>query len=298
MKKLKLLVTICFLVASVCTLDAQGLYVRAGLGYGMGTTKDAFGMKIDNYGSENQSTTQLFTSLGGGLNGHLGIGYMFSPNFGIDIAGLYLLGSRVLVDEKTNGSQYDRSESYTRQLRVIPSLVVDAGLEKISPYARLGLVVPVAGASYGERESNAPEFVSTIIPAIRPDATGFEAKSVAKGALSIGIKTSLGINYNLNESLAIYGELAHTNLRIKRASYEVEKAELSYPSQDNEDVISLLSLGGAYAYTEYQNELSTSELEKAMGEDNYGTKDNPALAITEDANFNAFGINIGIKFSF
>ena len=311
MKKLNYFFAAAFMLfIGMSTASAQGLYVKPSVGFGMAATSEIVGKEVTNFGEDNQVTKNNYNTFGGGLNGRLGIGYMFNKHVGVELGFMYVSGSTVVTDNISVGDSYDNSEAKAKRYGAMPSLVVDAGLEKISPYARFGLTLPLGGATDGVRESNAPEIVSSIITVLYPEAASFKAVSVANGQFGVGFNSAFGLNYNLSDKMAVFGEVFYEALRIKRGTYEVSEATLTLNDGTQEDVLSLLSLGGAYPYTEYFHEIKADELAAhqqaaidAAADDPdattyYGTKDYPAWDIVQDVNFSSFGFNVGVKFNF
>ncbi|MGB1204580.1 MAG: outer membrane beta-barrel protein [Chitinophagales bacterium] len=300
MKKLNYFFAAAMLFIGVSSTSAQGLYVKPSVGFGFGVTNEIVGQQITNFGEENQVTANNYNTFGGGLNGRLGIGYMFNKHVGLELAFVYVAGSTVTTDNNSLGEEYDNSEAYTNRYSALPALVIDAGLEKISPYARFGLTLPLGGGTHGNRESNAPWMVSDVIPLLYDSASSFIAVSEAHGQFGIGFNSAFGVNYNISSKIAIFGEVFYEALRIKRGTYEVSEATLTMIDGSTEDVLPLLSLGGAYAYTEYFDEIDDEKLaahQEAAGAE-YGTKDYPAWDWVQDSNFASFGFNLGVKFSF
>lgn len=289
-----------FIFGTTLILTAQGFYVQPGISYLSPATNDVVGVTADNaLNAEEAVNGVILGSYGSGLGLDLGLGYMFSRNFGFDLGISYVLGKETLIEEFTDGSSYDRSYATNKRLTLSPGFIIDAGSETLSPFARFGLLIPVAGQTDGLRTSNNPALVSSIIPALYPTATGFEAESIAKGQFSVGFTGAFGLRYQLNEMISICGSIGYTGLRINRNTYEVSRAELDLP-EGKEDVLALLSLGGAYPYTEYFDEVDTQELADyiATSGDAYGTKEAPARAVVEGASFSTFNISLGARFSF
>ena len=299
MKKFNLFfASVICLLLTIESVQAQGLYARLGAGYGIGITPDEVGFTTTNMGEDGQSTKTNYATFGGGINGHLAVGFMFSEHFGVELGAAYLYGSNTTVDEVSNSTGSDKSISFTRHLRALPSFVVDAAADVVSPYARFGVVFPVIGGSFGERRSDSPALVSAVIPALYPTATSFAADSDINGRFSLGFNASVGANIYVGDYFAIYVEAFYQGLRIKRDSYEITSATLDLSDGTTEDVLALLELGGAFQYTENKDELSPTEIAAAEAAEGYGSKDNPALAPAESANFSSVGINIGVKFDF
>jgi len=283
--------------------QAQGFYVQPGLTYLGSATSEVLGPKVGNAltpGSEINGT--LSGSYGGGLGLDLGLGYMLSRNFGIDLGVSYTLGSKLLVEEATQGSDFDRSYATNQRLTLSPAFIVDAGSETLSPFVRFGLLLPVAGQTDGLRESNNGKLVvGDLIDFIYPDGVDkFEAESIAKGKPTLGFTASFGLRYQLNEKISVLGSVGYIGLRVHRDSYEVTRADVTLPDGSTESVLPILALGGAYAYTEYFEEIDTQALtahQSAAG-DNYGSKEFPAWETDQGVNFSTFNVGLGIRFSF
>jgi len=295
-----LLLLILFTLGTTATLMAQGFYVQPGVSYLAPATSEVLGPKIKNALNPDTKVDGVVSgSYGTGLGLNLNLGYMLSRNFGLDLGVSYVLGSKTLIEEFTDGDSYDRSYATNKRVTLSPAFIVDAGSETLSPYARFGLLIPVAGGTTGLRESNNPSMVSPIIPILFPTATGFEAESLAKGQFTVGFTADFGLRYQVNEKMSVSGAIGYTGLRIHRDSYEVTRAELDLPDGKT-DVIDLLTQGGAYVYTEYFDEVDADALAThvAAAGENYGSKEYPAWAVTQGAGFSTFNLSIGLRFSF
>lgn len=301
MKHLKSLTFALFVFGAITSINAQGLYVQPGVTYMAPSTNEVLGQKVENaltLGSEINSS--LVGSYGSGVGLDLTLGYMLSRNFGFEIGASYVMGQKTLIEEFTDGSNYDRSYATNQRLTISPAFVVDAGNETLSPFARFGLLFPVSGQTDGLRESNHPIMVSAAVPLFYPTATDFEATSIAKGQFSLGFNAAFGLRYQINEMVSAFGSVGYTGLRIARKTYEVPSATLTLEGGTQEDVLPLLILGGAYAYEEYFDEISAEELAAAIlvAGTEYGTKAHPALQPRQDVNFSTFNISIGARFTF
>ncbi len=295
-----LLLVILFTLSAAAALVAQGFYVQPGVSLLTPATSEVLGPKGENVLTSGSEVSGVISgSYGAGLGLNLNLGYMLSRNFGIDLGISYVLGSKTLIEEFTDGSSYDRSYATNKRVTLSPAFIVDAGSETLSPFARFGLLIPVGGQTDGLRESNDPAMVSPIITTLFPDATGFEAESIAKGQFTVGFTADFGLRYHINEKMSVSGAIGYTGLRIHRDTYEVSRADLDLPS-GKMDVLSLLSLGGAYAYTQYFDEIDAQELatHRAAAGDNYGSKEYPAWEVTQGAGFSTFNISLGLGFSF
>mgnify|MGYP000152860963 CR=1 FL=1 len=300
---MKNLLLIALFICSAALVQAQGFYVQPGISYLSPATSEVLGLKIENSltpGSEVNGT--ISGSYGSGLGLDLSLGYMLGRNFGLDLGLSYVIGSKTLTEEATQGSGFDSSYATNRRLTVSPALVIDAGSETLSPFARFGLLVPVAGQTDGLRESNnAVLVVGSVVDLLYPDGVDkFEAESIAKGKFSLGFTASFGLRYQVNEKVSVLGSVGYTGLRIHRNTYEVTRADVTLSDGTIESVLPILSLGGAYGYTEYFEEVDAQELaahQVAAGE-NYGSKEFPAWETDQGVNFSTFNLSLGARFSF
>jgi opacity protein-like surface antigen len=320
MKKQNLIFTVilCFFATSLINAQSDDsgkskkFHIRVDVGYGFGaginssvgeSTLESIGSEITNQGDANENKSNIYGSYGKGLNATVSVGHKFNDFFGAEMGFSYVLGSKQTTkDFSTANGNLDKSETYTRQFRLKPALIFEAGKGKIVPFSRLGLVIPVAGASYGERDSNNPDGLSDLIQvtSIFPDAVAFRGESEAKGKFGIGFEGAVGAKFALSDNMAISAELFYTALRVKRKSYEITKAVIINSDGTEIDAVTFLAIGEIFQHTEYKDEINTAEKEAyivASGSD-YGSEAFPAWSLREDALFNAVGINIGFTYRF
>jgi len=277
--------------------------VQPGVTFLAPATSEILGPQVSNAltsGSEINGT--LSGSYGSGLGLDLGLGYMLSRNFGIDLGVSYTLGSQVLIEEATQGSDFDRSYATNRRLTLSPAFIVDAGSETLSPFARFGIIAPVAGQTNGLRESNNGTLVvGDLVNFLFPDGVDrFEAESVAKGKPTLGFTAAFGLRYQLNEKINILGSIAYTGFRVRRNTFEVTRADVTLPDGSTQDVLPILSLGGTFPFTEYFEEIDSQALAAHMAAagDNFGTREFPAWETDQGVSFSTFNINLGARFTF
>ncbi|MGK0390795.1 MAG: hypothetical protein ACI94Y_003555 [Maribacter sp.] len=318
MKKHDLISTLilCFFATSLINAQSDDsdkskkFHIRVDVGYGFGaginssvgeSTLESIGSEITNQGDANENKSNIYGSYGKGLNATVSVGHKFNDFFGAEMGFSYVLGSKQTTkDFSAANGNFDKSETYTRQFRLKPALIFEAGKGKIVPFSRLGLVIPVAGASYGERESNNPAGLSPAVPLLYPNAVAFRGESEAKGKFGLGFEGAVGAKFALSDNMAISAELFYTALRVKRKSYEVTTAVLLDADGTETNVLALLAIGEIFQHTEYKDEINTAEKEAyivASGSD-YGSEESPAWELREDALFNAIGINVGFTYRF
>jgi|GEM_PF-809491 len=310
MKKIVLLAAV--LMAGY-TVKAQGFYMDASVGYGFGAPSTNFGVKTyeDFANPLNNTTENIYGTLGNGINVALTPGYFFNDHIGVELGlqGFFGMKSRVSDATSDNELIYSFTDAKTTQFRVIPSLVISTGnSKKLSAYAKLGIVMPIVGATYGSQESS--EFSAALAAVSGGQVTHIkrEIETVTKGNFTVGFRGAVGVNFNVSDKIAIFAEVHHTSLTIKPKTRQVESyvvngtdiVESAYVV--NNINVSAIQLGNATGtlpessvHTEYVDNLSsTSNVDGNAG----FNADKATQALPSKTNFNQLGLNIGVKFNF
>jgi hypothetical protein len=204
------------ITASVSAASFAQMYGGVHAGYALPTANGVLGTtNVSNSTASPATSTSenIYGTGGGGFSAGLNFGYMFSKHFGLDIAGTYI-GSTPTVTNSTDatftgGTRKVTVTSTGSQIRVTPSLVVSAGGEGISPYARFGVAIPVGG-------EGATDYKDVTTLANTSYTKTYTVKSA--GQLSIGFNSAIGVNIPFGEKMSIFGELALTTLSIKGKS--------------------------------------------------------------------------------
>jgi len=318
--QLNLLLTIC-LVLCVSSLSAQGLYGGLEVSYGIPASGDQYlqGKTVESSPPDQfVSIGNINTTVGQGLGAHLLLGYNFNPTFGFEFDVSYFIGQAARIEERTTpdawlGNPPDGVAAYSgirynevssNQIRVAPTVVLRGSGSRIKPIAKFGLLIPVGGSAKSVTYIDDPYLVSPLVGAF-PQFNGTtstfkEAQIEAEiaGAFSVGFQSGLGMEMRLSDALDLRANVYYQGLRVKRHSLSINSAEVTFIEDlPNEDVMYLLNLGGAFAYTEYYDEINQADLEAAQAKDDYGTAANPARALREDGNYNNFGLDVGIIFN-
>jgi len=218
MKKCNLLALAILLVGMSLSANAQ-LFVRGSAGYGVGTPADAIGVRnvyANGFAAPDSLLSQevIYGSFGGGTNARLEVGYMFNENFGLMLGLAYLWGKEITINENLNANNSDhfyRQTSYTRQVRLLPQLMVSAGktkadgtLKTISPYSTFGILMPVSGGSFGFSDANETNLVTPLIKTLRPDAGDFHVEALIAGTPTFGFQASFGVDVNITNNLSAF----------------------------------------------------------------------------------------------
>lgn len=307
----KIIQLVLLIVASTIFSNAQ-LYVSGGFGYGIPATPEPFGL---NYDFANQDVTNSYGTAGQGFRANVAAGYMFNENFGAELGVYYFTSPEILFQDTTNVDLYYRTYTKGWHLRLTPALVFMAGNGKVTPYAKVGLCIPVAGIVNARREANSPGLVNPAFNIFLSEATDFKLNAQFKGQFSLGFESVAGVKYNLSDKLNLFGEVFITALRIRRATSEVTQAVAVFPNGSELDIRPVLSLGGVYTHTEFVDEVNRNEIAEAMEnaeESTFTFPSGSSIPITDygttlekthkllasDGTYNSIGINIGVRYNF
>jgi len=309
-------------------LHAQ-FYVGANVGYGVPFAAQPFGLTYDFLQDEDDNFTKReienhYGNAGQGLRASVQPGFMFNENFGFELGAYYFTSPEILFQDTIKGDGFYKTYTKSWHLRLAPALVFMAGNGDITPYAKVGLCIPVAGSVTARREANDPLIVNqqfSILNYVNDNgdmitADRFDLEAEFKGQFSVGFESVAGIDYSINDNLSVYGEVAFTALRIKRATSEVKKGEATMSDGEIYNILPLLSLGGVFKHTEFVDQVDILEIQEAMENServtvelpnglslplttDYGTTPEKTHKIlTSDGAYSAIGINVGVRFAF
>lgn len=256
----------------------KGLYLGVDVGFDTPFLSEALGKNYQIHqlagGEDSSIVSQPFQTLAKGYNLELQAGYMFNEFFGIELKGYYfnspewLLSDTTKYDVSGNEIGYYRAYTSAWNIRVAPSLVFKAGNNlKLNPYAKVGLMFPIAGKAKGTRVSNDLSLVNEDLVELADYMTGsmddknvlFDLEAEFAGKFSLGLETSIGASYNLNDNLELFGEFNFGFLRVQQKSFTVTKADLVYENGARTDIRNILGLSGTYQYNEFVTDLNLTE---------------------------------------
>lgn len=266
--------------------SAQGAYVRVAGGYVIEASKDVVGQRLEvDANGVGISKRNLYGANGAGGVVRVAGGYMFTPHFGVDLDFSYLLGAKVTNNEFVSPDLTDITTDHTNQLRTTLSLVMDAGMEKISPFSRVGIMLPLMGKTFQIRTQEAPTYT-------------YERTAEVSGSFSLGFEAGMGVRYNINHHLSVSIEAYYSAVRIK-------SNEATIVLDQTTDVASgtvTNNLEGASTFSTqivFQDELTPSS--NSLDTDVISTSidfDAPVNLQSRKNNYNGVGFNVGIKYSF
>jgi hypothetical protein len=188
--------TTILLILSVMTLGAQSqsIYVRAGLGAAICTSPHMLYQYT--YGSsDSQPTVEAKRGgLGNGFPFVAAAGYYFGENFGVELGVDYFLGlSSKTVN--TEGSSVETMKISGSMLSLVPAFVMKINLDKIKPYARLGIMIGVL---------NSAKTINSGGTSTYPMG---DYTSKDYGGIAIGVQGAVGAEFPMSDLLSLFGEI-------------------------------------------------------------------------------------------
>lgn len=233
MKSKKIFVAV-ILILITGSVFAQGIYLRAGAGYGLAAATSRIGEKYlhtEVYNGINTvtsySTDVVSASYGAGTNFAFAVGYKFNENFLFDVNVNYLAGKKYETSNvyKYDGGTYGYSdEDYFKTssggLYFNPSFVFSAGFGKRAPYGRFGIVVA------SPKITNAESYSSNSDGNVTRNITW-----VYKNGLALGYQAAIGMNWKINEKLDFYTEADFVSMTYY--AKEGEMTKYIYNGTDN-----------------------------------------------------------------
>ncbi len=203
---------------------AQGFYINLKTGYSFQVAKDDLGSPLDEVGDGdlmideegNLSDKSLFGTLGEGYAAGLGMGYQFNENFIVGLEFVYSKGRQFLDGRIQTPTYFAEQRSQATGMVLTPQIIVQAS-SKLKPYAKFGLVVPVAGkittnAALVDDEARVlcrllacPGGVSPFPDADLHITLDGKAETTAKPG--VGFTSGVGVRYPLGDHVSIFGEI-------------------------------------------------------------------------------------------
>jgi hypothetical protein len=192
-------------VLSFTNVNAQSPYVGIGFGYGLPIAGSVIGINSESNNPANTfSDENVYGSYGKGFNFGGYFGYSINDDLGAELGVNYLMGSKYMFKDNrvisSNTTDNSSDEIFSRSLRLTPSIRVEFGEGKISPYVRGGL-------AFGIMNKITDNFSETFTDPGTIDIS--EASSEYTGGVSVGFCGGLGMNITLKEKLFLFAELSN-----------------------------------------------------------------------------------------
>jgi hypothetical protein len=203
-----------FLLLSMAAMS-QGIYFRAGTGYGIPIATSSIGESLTNNTVTTGTGTTYTSSVkgvkasyGSGLDFNFALGYKINQNFIIDLNVQYLIGSKYETGNSYSNKStsftevdYDLTTSSAKGFLFNPSVIFSAGFGKAAPYARFGLML------------GSPTVTSTMESYYNGDGVD---STVIKGeyvkGFALGFQGAVGMNWKISEKFDLFTEVNFAGL--------------------------------------------------------------------------------------
>lgn len=250
-------------------------YANASIGGGI-STASSFDLLYDvDLNSTNPSVSVHPVGLGTGFNGYATFGFRFSKYAAVEVSANEFLGLPVGGDSVMNlpGSSNAEVKIAGRLFSVVPAIVINAGLEKVNPYARFGLLVGVS--PYMITRYNEPNDKGN-------PATALEIYNQYYGGIALGYSAAGGVSFGISDRIRLFAELQFTH-----ATWSPDHSEIIRYMVYEEDKLSTLT-----NYEKYVDFVTTKYLADPK---NSG---DPRKELRTAIPFSTAAANFGFSFSF
>ncbi len=292
MFKSKLFLTV--VAAGLATAVFAQPYVQVQAGYAFATSADVRGTTNVTTGTGATAVTtseNIYGTGGSGIGFGAAFGYGLSEHISAQLGVAYGINSQVTAQaSNADAKTSSKTTSSGTQLRLIPALVLSTGKEGLAPYARFGLILPVAGTGLTTIEATT--------------ATGSSKNEyTSAGQFSVGFNSALGVAFNINDKIAIFGEAEVSSLTIKGKSLTWTKGESTDAS--GKVTNSLENAKAASTVRNYVDKLDGTTKDYFGASPTLLTLVDPtydqskaSTALAPMSNNNSVGINIGVRIKF
>jgi len=274
----KSLLFVCASLLLACAVSAQtppmpsSFYVRLGVGVSGGTSSNLDMLyKYTNDGSK-ESIQVVPVDLGSGFTGSVGFGYMVKKYLGFELTVSQFLGLPNFGDSimKFPGGTSVTARIAGNMLAVTPSVVITAGLTKVNPYARFGMVVGVLPTMFGRLEATQATNPTTDIILIRK----------YYGGVALGFSATLGVDFNISKVINLFAEANFQGITWSPSYSEITK----YTINGNDHLGDMTTF---MKETEYYSKLELND---------YVSPDVPKKELRKTYPFDQAGVTFGVRF--
>ena len=281
--------------------DTRKFYVRISAGYSFESGKTEFNNADPNGLTGIMQSTDVTVSAdgstvnvkslngtaGAGVKANLTAGYMFNPYIGAELGISYFHGDKTMIGRLRSPQVVSEENTYLRGFDVAPGIFLTPNFKTVNPYARMGLIVPVAGKLTIEtmaRKPNGGGAGTDLMVA---------AKSEVTAQFSVGYFGALGVNYPITDNLSIFGEVEIKNLSIKSKSAEITEYATTAITNGQSQLVPGQQLADLPIY-EKQFDFTDAYDQSTTTPPNQNA---PRKIPTQSVNASGIGINVGVKFT-
>jgi hypothetical protein len=266
---------------------AQGIYLRAGGGYGLPIATASIGEKYLRTEVNNGTTTVnsystegITGSYGAGGNFNFALGYKFNENFIFELSTQYLISNKYKTsnDYIYKGVGYSYVNNYnsatsSRALFFNPSFVFSAGFGKAAPYGRFGFVLGSPKVSGEELYYYNGDGV---------DST--KRKWEYTKGIAFGFQGAIGMNWKLTEKIDFYTELNYISMTYYVGEYNLTQDKNLVTGFNN---LTNMTLSQKQTIYKKKFDPNASNIDTSK----------PQVALRQATPFSSLSLQVGIRFT-
>jgi len=267
-------------------------------------------------GLDTISRKVLTGSYGEGFRGGLSVGYNINRYMAVEGTFNYFHSKKNLMTRQQTtlkGSARElghvESHGYVNAVDFAPSLVVSPGFEKVNPYVRFGVVVPLWGRLYIETDASQISTPPAGLP-VPPGSqvhTAISRKEEIKPNITIGFQGALGVSFQVASRFDVFVETEYRNIPVRSKEKEITRYEetntlingaTGAPIKELSKR-SLKDLSVAEKNTVYQTTLdqnSNTPINQQGTKVIYKDDNKPSNDLKSYINIGGLGVNAGLKF--
>lgn len=256
----------------------------------------------------------LTGSYGAGGRGGITFGWNLSRFISIEGAFNYYrsgknLMTREITTVKGSNSVVGKieAEGYVHAIDFAPSVVFSPGLDKLNPYARCGIVLPLWGRLNIETDAFRAG-TTTVGGTAASTTTEIQREERVDPNVTIGFQGALGVLYPVAKRLDIFVEAEYRNVPVKSKKKEVTSyaEKITVLNSSTGAVIAvqergLDDLSTAERHTEYETTLdqqSNTPVSQSGATVKYKDDNKPSNDLKSYINIGGLGVNAGLKWRF
>jgi hypothetical protein len=194
--KTKKLLLMCLLLTGL-SIQAQKIYVRAGLGAALSTSAVYLGNT--DYSSNNETAEASKKGFGTGLPFVLAAGYKIHENIKIELGVNYFYGFNLKYEYTSSNAKYSYKMN-AQMLSLVPAFIFNLPLEKFQPYARLGLKIGILNRLITEENAEFTGELKTFA-----DTRDYILRDY--GGIPVGVQAAIGTEIVLSDKFSFFGEI-------------------------------------------------------------------------------------------
>ncbi|PSL43470.1 outer membrane protein with beta-barrel domain [Chitinophaga niastensis] len=256
----------------------------------------------------------LTGSYGQGVRGGLTVGYDINKYMSVEGTFNYFHSQKNLMTNQLttlvgSGKELGHVEShgYVNAIDFAPSVVISPGMEKVNPYVRFGVVVPLWGRLYIETEASQLSQPTVLVPPGSMIHTVISRKEEIKPNITVGFEGALGVSFKVASRFDVFVEAEYRNVPVKSKEKEVTRynetntlvngstgATIQVLSTRSVDQLSVAEKKTVYVTTLDQN--SNTPINQQGTKTFYKDDTKPSNDLKSYINIGGLGVNAGLKF--